>query len=168
MISEREAMDHLDDAGCAPNVIRHCVVVSQTAVEIAQQLIADGKKVDLDRVKIGALLHDIGRAHTHGIDHAVEGARIATQLGLDRNLVSIIKKHIGAGISWDEAKDIGLPDDDYIPQTIEEKIVAHADNLVRGEIRVPLDQNLCRMREKNVAKPIIDKIQELADEIGVY
>ncbi len=168
MISEREAMDYLDDAGCAPNVIRHCVVVSQTAVEIAQQLIEDGKKVDLDRVKIGALLHDIGRAHTHGIDHAVEGTRIAIQLGLDQDLVSIIKKHIGAGISRDEAKDLGLPDDDYIPHTIEEKIVAHADNLVRGKIRVPLDQNLRRMREKNVAKPIIDKIQKLADEIGVY
>ena len=113
-------------------------------------------------------MHDIGRGHTHGIDHAVEGARIATQFGIDPDLVSIIKKHIGAGISRNEARDFGLPDDDYIPRTIEEKIVAHADNLVRGEIRITLDQNLRRMREKGVARSIIIEIQKLADEIGVY
>ncbi len=47
-------------------------------------------------------------------------------------ILNIIKKHIGCGISREEALKYNLPDDDYIPKTDEEKIVAHADNLLNG------------------------------------
>jgi len=43
--------------------------------------------------------------------------------GLDRNVVDIVRKHVGTGISTGEAKSLGLPDSDYVPSTIEERIV---------------------------------------------
>ena len=60
-------------------------------------------QIDIDAVFVGALLHDIGRSKTHGIGHAVAGARIALENGLDEKLVKIIERHIGAGIPKEEA-----------------------------------------------------------------
>jgi uncharacterized protein (TIGR00295 family) len=81
-------------------------------------------------VRAGGLLHDLGRTRTHGIRHAEEGATIARSLGLPEPLVLVIQKHIWAGMTPQEAAEVGLPDLDYMPSTIEEKIVCHTDNLV--------------------------------------
>ena len=43
-----------------------------------------------------------------------------------------------AGV-YSEAKRLGLPEKSYLPQTLEEKIVAHADNLVSGSEEVDID-----------------------------
>ena len=66
-------------------------------------------------VKNGALLHDIGRVKTHGIEHAVIGARILKDLGYSKEIVNIVERHIGAGIPIKEAKSLGLPPKDYLP-----------------------------------------------------
>ncbi len=84
-------------------------------------------------VRAGGLLHDVGRSRTHGIRHAVEGVLIARKRDLPEPLVLIIQKHIGAGIDPNDAKTLGLPEWDYIPSTLEEKIVCHADNLVSDD-----------------------------------
>ena len=49
------------------------------------------------------MLHDIGRSKTQGIMHGVEGAKIATELGLPEAIVNIIERHLGAGIPKEEA-----------------------------------------------------------------
>src|SRR5690554_3439113 len=85
---------------------------------------------DLSLVRSGALLHDLGRSRTHDIRHGVEGARRARELGLPESLVMIIQKHVGAGITPENARDLGLPPLDYVPSTLEEMIVCHAGNLV--------------------------------------
>ena len=84
-------------------------------------------------------MHDIGRSKTHGIRHAVVGAEIARKYGYDEEILNIIERHIGAGITEDEAVKLGLPKKSYIPQTLEEKIVAHADNLTSGSEEVSID-----------------------------
>jgi uncharacterized protein len=88
--------------------------------------------LDRDLILAGALLHDIGRSVTHDITHAVEGVRIAQRLGLPRPIIDIIQRHIGAGLTKEEAGALGLPPGDYIPLTREEKLVSYADNLVSG------------------------------------
>ena len=90
-------------------------------------------------IKKGALLHDIGRSKTHDITHAIEGVEIAKKYSYSDDVLNIIERHIGAGITEDEAIELGLPKKSYVPQTIEEKIVAHADNLVSGSEEVDLD-----------------------------
>jgi uncharacterized protein/tRNA (cytidine56-2'-O)-methyltransferase len=106
-------------------VIVHCCTVKAVAVEIAK-----GLDADMGLVVAGALLHDIGRSKDHTIMHANAGADMAERLGLPKELADIIRKHIGAGLDDLDASELGIPKRDYIPRTIEEKIVAHADNLV--------------------------------------
>jgi len=115
--------------GCDKSVIEHSRKVAALAMEIARRIKERGVKVDMDAVYAGAMLHDVGRARTHGIMHIVEGVRIAKKYGLPSRILNIIKHHGGAGIDEEEAKKLGLPPGDYSPVTIEEMIVAHADNL---------------------------------------
>lgn len=117
------------------NVIEHSIAVYKKAMKIA----ANFDNADKDLIKKGALLHDIGRSRTHDITHAIEGVKIARKYGYDEDVLNIIERHIGAGITEDEAKNLGLPVKSYVPQTLEEKIVAHADNLVSGSEEVDID-----------------------------
>ncbi len=167
MISYATAVRILHDCGCAQNVIEHCLAVSALSVRIAEKLSGSGVDVDVELVRIGSVLHDIGRSRTHAIDHAVVGAKMAEELGLDASIVQIIKCHIGGGISRIEAKELGLPNDNYIPVTIEEKIVAHCDNIMRGMELISLDECISRMRSRNMSKESIDRVKALADEVGV-
>ena len=117
------------------NVIEHCKAVYKKAMKIA----ANFDDADKDLIRKGALLHDIGRSRTHGIRHAIEGVEIARKYGYSEDVLNIIERHIGAGITEEEAEKLGLPKKSYVPQTLEEKIVAHADNLIRGSKEVDMD-----------------------------
>jgi uncharacterized protein len=168
MISREDALDILKDSGCNEKVIAHCIAVSDLAMEIATRVKSQGEKVDLELVEIGGLLHDIGRAQSHGIDHAVLGVELARSYGLGPELQEIIKRHIGAGITRDEAKEMNLPDDDYIPVTLEQKIVAHADNLLVGTERISIEKRIRKMKKKEVSMKSIDRVKALAEEIGIH
>lgn len=165
MTTRAEAIRLLEESGCAPNVIEHCKEVASLAVEIAEKAKAAGRNVNIELVEAGALLHDSGRCRTHGIAHAVEGFRLATGKGIEPEIAEIIKRHIGAGISKEEAKELGLPEDDYFPRSLEEKIVAHADNLVKGTNRITMQERLELMRKKNIPKDVVHRVKRLAEEI---
>lgn len=165
MITQTEAIKLLKEAGCSPNVIEHCQVVSSLATEIAEKIQAAGHEVNPDLVRVGGLLHDFGRCHTHSVSHAFEGFKLAQSKGIDPEISEIIKRHIGAGISKEEAKELGLPEDDYFPRSLEEKIVAHADNLVKGTEITTLDEAIMLMRKKEVPEKVIKRIKALAEEI---
>ena len=140
--SREQALQFLRQSGCLRNVIKHCEVVAELAVEIANACKERGLEVDSELVEIGALLHDIGRAKTHSVHHAVKGAEIAESLGLPKTVISIIKRHVGGGITAREAKKLGWPMDIYVPQTLEEKIVSYADKLIEGSQRVPIERTI--------------------------
>jgi uncharacterized protein len=121
----------LRDAGCSTQVVRHSLAVEQKALEIAKRISENGHAVDLKLVGLGAILHDIGRAETHGIEHGVKGAKILRRNGLS-NFADFAERHIGAGIPAGEARELGLPERDFMPRTLEEKIVTYADKLIVG------------------------------------
>lgn len=170
-MSEEDAIALLTISGCSPAVIGHCRAVAEYARTIALDINRCAKKrgtqvkVDIDAVFIGGLLHDIGRSRTHGMDHAVEGARIALENGLSQKIANIIERHIGAGITREEAVTFGLPDKDYLPVTLEEKIVAHADNLVFGSRVGTFDGVVLNLRRKQFDEKIIRRFIGLNDEI---
>jgi len=168
MITPDRALQILRDEGCSEKVIAHCIAVSRHATEIAEVMVTSGKHLNVELVTIGGLLHDMGRCRSHGIDHAVIGADIAMELGLDPLIVNIIKKHIGAGITIEEAKELGLPGDDYVPFTFEEKIVAHGDNLTSGDTRINMVQLVEKMRKRNFTEKSMERVISLAQEIGIY
>ena len=125
----------LEKENTPENVIDHCKAVCKKAMEIA----ANFEDADKNLIRKGALLHDIGRSRTHGITHAIVGVEIAKKYGYSQDVLNIIERHIGAGITKEEALKLGLPEKSYVPETLEEKIVAHADNLISGSKEVTLD-----------------------------
>jgi uncharacterized protein (TIGR00295 family) len=115
-------------------------------------------------VEIGALLHDIGRAKTHTVHHAVVGAEIAEAAGLPDSVVSIIKRHVGGGITAMEAKKLGWPEDVYVPMTLEEKIVSYADKLIENDAHAPIEVTVKKLaRELN--HEAAERVRRLHDEI---
>ena len=165
MTTRDEAIKLLEETGCAPNVIEHCKEVSSLAVEIAKKAKAAGHQVNTELVELGALLHDLGRCRTHGIFHAVEGFKLAKTRGIEPEIYEIIKRHIGAGISKEEAKELRLPEDDYFPRSLEEKIVAHSDNLVKGTERITIEKRIELMRKREVSERVIQRVKKLAEEV---
>ena len=125
-------------AGCNASLIRHCSVVAATAAALS------GKSpfFDDDLVKAGALLHDLGRSVTHGIGHAQAGADLCRSLGLDEDLARIVECHTGAGLTADECIQLRLLPIDCMPPTPESALVACADNLVRGEQVITIEERL--------------------------
>ena len=77
------------------------------------------------------------------------------------------KRHIGAGIDRKEAKRLKLPAGDYTPKTLEEKIIAHADNTIDGSKVVKIEETI-RAYEKKLGKnhSATLKIRELSDYIN--
>ncbi len=140
------ALRILKASGAHPRVIRHCLAVERKAIELAE-----GTGADLELVRAGALLHDLGRSLVHGVSHGVVGAKIALGLGLDKRIVKIIERHVGSGIPKKEAVLLGLPARDFLPKTLEEKIVNHADNFVEGE-RIVSFREALRAFEKKFGK----------------
>lgn len=165
MITRAEAIKLLEETGCASNVIEHCEKVASLAYEIADKVKAKGHEINPELAYLGALLHDFGRCYTHEISHAVEGFELAKARGIDSEVSEIIKRHIGAGISKEEARHLGLPEDDYFPRSLEEKIVAHADNLVKGTKRITIEERMALMRRNKVSKKVIKRVKKLAEEI---
>jgi uncharacterized protein len=138
--------------------------VSQLAVEMAEDCEQRGYEVNVGLVEIGALLHDIGRARTHSVHHAVAGAEIAKQLDLPEKVICIIKRHVGGGITQREARKLGWPKDIYTPETIEEKIVSYADKLIEGARRVPINRTM-RELSQELPPPAIERIWKLHEEM---
>jgi uncharacterized protein len=120
------AEDVLEKAGCDQGVIEHCRAVRESARRYLTPL------TDRDLVEWGAMLHDIGRAATHGIDHGQVGAELVRHLGFPEEVARIVERHVGAGLSADECTLLRLIPRDCVPRTLEEKTVAHADNMVEG------------------------------------
>jgi uncharacterized protein len=142
------------------------VSVTRIALRLAEEFRGRGLEVDAALVEAGALLHDLGRSRTHGIRHAVVGGRIAREMGLPEALVRIIERHIGAGIPAEEAEEIGLPRKDYVPETVEEKIVAYADKLIEGCREVDIGVTAGKMAEKlGEDHPALDRLRALHEEI---
>ncbi len=177
--TEDECIAILQRAGCSGKVVEHLKLVEKIAVAIAGKMIERCEAttpqeedramcrvyVDLDLVRAGALLHDLGRGRTHGMRHAVAGAELARSLGLPEELQLIIERHIGAGIESEEAKRLGLPPKDYLPLTVEEKIVAHADNLAGKDGKLKLADVLHDLELKGAAH-VVPRMEALHRDLS--
>ncbi|RBQ23419.1 Ribonuclease Y [Candidatus Methanobinarius endosymbioticus] len=135
----------LKEEGCPPWVIEHSIVVCKKAKEISKHF-----DVDQDLIEKAALLHDIGRSKTNNIKHAIIGADIVVEHGFSEKVATIIEKHVGSGISEKEAIELGLPKKNYIPNTIEEKIISHADNLINRSNEVNIEFVAEKWKKYNV------------------
>ncbi len=166
--SERTTLRLLKQVGCPKRVVDHCRAVANFAVEIAEACRKKGLKVDVDLVRVGALLHDIGRAKTHNVDHGAVGAQIARELNLPDAVVFIIERHVGSGITLREAERLGLPMKSYVPNSVEERIVAYADKLIEGSMRVPVEVAVERFRrDPDIPESSVERLRQWHEELSV-
>jgi len=127
MITYEEAEKLLKEKGCSQDVVEHCKRVSAKADEVAEKINSCGHKVDVALVRVGGMLHDIGRCVTNDVSHGVEGGKIVRALR-EEELARIVERHVGGGIKAGEIA--GFPKRDFMPETLEEKVVCYADKLI--------------------------------------
>jgi uncharacterized protein len=164
--SREQAKELLRKNKCPPQVIKHCIAVADIAVETARELAGRGLKVDIELVEIGALLHDLGRSKNHTVNHALIGAQIAQSMSLPEQVINIIKRHVGAGITTEEAEFLGWPKDIYMPQTLEEKIVCYADKLIEHGKRIPIEIEIEKLQKEN-KRQAAERVRKLNEEITI-
>ena len=163
-----ECINLLIEYSIPDQIISHLLFTAQTAMMITRQLKKKKIVLDCDLILAGALLHDIGRSKSHNIDHGIVGAEILRTGGFPDELVSIVEKHIYAGISKQEAKELGLPYKDYIPETYEEKIVAYADNVSKTNKIQGLEEVIKRFkRYLPETHSILIRVKELHAEFDI-
>lgn len=148
------------------SVRKHCITVAEIAMKIAENI----EGVDKDAVLRGALLHDIGRAITHDpFQHFIKSGEILRKEGVDERIVKIAERHFSAGLTADEAEKLGLEPKDYLPKTIEEKIVSFADNLAIGDRQGGFCDFMKRLDEIDRKNPelqwLTDRTRERAKKI---
>lgn len=165
--SEREALALHRKYGSSDVIVRHCLMVASVAKVLVEGLQRAGKTVDTDVVLAGAFLHDIGRSRTQTVRHGFDGAEILQNEGVQDSVVQIVRRHIGAGIDPHEAKWLGLPDVDYIPRTLEERIVCFADKLVGSNRIRPFDVEVERfVRKGHDVERLLALKKGLQEELG--
>lgn len=118
-------------------LIRHSRDVANKALAVCDR----HPELGLDRrfVEEGAMLHDIGIFLTdapgifcHGHDpyimHGIDGADLMRKEGFPRH-ARVCERHTGAGISLAqiEKENLPLPHQDFLPETLEEKVICYAD-----------------------------------------
>lgn len=162
-ITRDDALSLLHAAGCPQNVIDHSRAVADLAEEIARCIRDAGHAIDVDFVATAALLHDIGRGKTHGVDHGIAGEKL---LAAHPRHARVAACHLGAGLTKKESRNLGLPARDYQPATLEEKVIAHADNLIFDTQRVSLD-DACQRLQRRIGPdhPAVARMRQLAAEI---
>lgn len=95
--------------------------------------------LDMKFIEEAAMLHDIGiircnapGIHCHGTEpyicHGRIGAEMLRAEGLPRH-ARVCERHTGAGLTRDDivSQQLPLPQQDFLPETMEEKLVCYAD-----------------------------------------
>ncbi|MFI6226339.1 HD domain-containing protein [Micromonospora echinospora] len=117
-------------------VYTHCRIVC----ELAEQLLADQEHgLDVELVRAGCLLHDIGvyrlydssggREQGNYVRHGLLGHELLRDLGFPETLCRFCSCHTGMGLSRDDVvrQRIPIPVDDYLAESDEERLVMYAD-----------------------------------------
>jgi uncharacterized protein len=120
-------------------VYGHCQIVCEIALWCADNIKLDSE-VDADLLQSAALLHDIGTYILFDNDgkvsnermypqHAILGAKIVADEGIDMKISKMIETHILLGLTKQEIIDTPwiLPARDYRPDTIEGELLCYAD-----------------------------------------
>ena len=124
------------------NELRHILLNhSQSVARKALQIVSSHPELHLDAqfVEEAAMLHDLGifRTDAPGIQcfgsepyicHGRLGAEILRKEGYERH-ARVCERHTGAGITCKEiiVQGLPLPHQDFLPETMEEKVICYAD-----------------------------------------
>ena len=124
------------------NELRHILIThSQSVARKALQIVSYHPELQLDAqfIEEAAMLHDLGIFMTDApgiqcfgsqpyICHGRLGAEILRKEGYERH-ARVCERHTGAGITKEQiiAQNLPLPQQDFQPETMEEKVICYAD-----------------------------------------
>ena len=124
------------------NELRHILIThSQSVAQKALQIVSSHPELRLDAqfIEEAAMLHDIGIFMTDApgimcfgsqpyICHGRLGAELLRKEGYERH-ARVCERHTGAGITKEqiEKQQLPLPHQDFLPETMEEKVICYAD-----------------------------------------
>jgi len=144
-------------------VYQHSKAVQKAAVVIAEEIQKNGHLVDLNFIKVGCILHDIGRFECppktkKGVLHGVVGAQILRKEKLPKYAL-MAERSLGAGITKEEVIKYKwpLPKKDMIPKSIEEKIIIYADNLIFQD-RIGTVSEVVQKFKREIKSPVALKL----------
>ncbi len=173
-ITEKEAVELLrkysNDKESFSKVLNHSRAVQKLALKIAKD-IKKNHDVDIDFVKTASLLHDIGRFKCYkenSIRHGVEGGKILRKEGFPE-YARIAEAHIGVGITKKdiEKQGLDLPLKEFVPETIGEKIISYADNLIFGS-RAGTIQEVIERYRKELGEEYVKRVINQHNEIEKF
>ena len=110
-------------------------------------------------------MHDIGRSKTHGFQHAFIGGKILREKGFPNELARITETHLLGGLDVEDSKSVGLPEKNYLPETLEEKIVCLADKLIAGRREVTIKERFENWFQKYGRTTILQKAKKRIEQI---
>ena len=122
-------------------LLTHSRQVADRALRIVDahpEWVRDGL-VDRQFIEEAAMLHDIGILYCNApkifctgphkyIEHGYLGAELLRREGLDKHAL-VAERHTGTGITLDQIyrEELPLPERNYCPESIEEKVICYAD-----------------------------------------
>ena len=122
--------------------LKHILLThSRQVADRALQIVDAHPEWEVDRtfVEEAAMLHDIGiifcdapKIHCRGthkyIEHGYLGAELLRAEGYPKHAL-VAERHTGAGITIEQVvrEELPIPERDYCPQSLEEKIICYAD-----------------------------------------
>jgi len=127
---------HAPTAAAFDLVYRHCEIVCA----VAEQLLGNHRSaLDVELVRAGCLLHDIGVYRLYDaageldqanyLRHGVLGHALLRELGFPEALCRFCSHHTGVGLTREDVlrQELPLPPGDYLAETDEERLVMYAD-----------------------------------------
>ncbi|NQU78934.1 HDIG domain-containing protein [Candidatus Woesearchaeota archaeon] len=161
---------HSSSENAFDNVLHHAKLVQELAMEVARRIEVNGTPVDKEFIRTATILHDIGRfRHPPGKDdilHGIAGAEILRQEGIDERYARVCERHLGAGIPKEDIveRQLPLPEKDFVPESVEEKIITYADVLHYGAERLTPEQAIKRFTER-IGPDAGERVKALHDNI---
>jgi uncharacterized protein (TIGR00295 family) len=149
--------------GSNDRIVGHCQACAKISEALARRAVEQGHPADEKAAVSAALLHDIGRSQIQTVAHGYVGAGILEKEGVDGSVVEIVRRHVGAGISPEEAVALGFPPGDYVPRTLEQKIVCFADKMLDGDRARPFEEEAKRFVKKGHDVQRLRRLKEDVD-----
>lgn len=159
-------------------VYTHCNIVWL----VAEQLyLANSIDVDIQLVKAGCLLHDIGvyqlfdktgneRTDIQYVTHGILGEEILRAEGFDESLWRIGSHHTGAGISKEQIQKLSLPlpPRDFMADSTEEALVMYADKF-HSKTDPPYFNSLEWYKDyaKRFGEDVVERFELLSKQFGI-
>jgi len=148
MLSHQQSIRILADYSQEAGWNKHCFAVAHAAAKVGHVLLKK-RPIDCSFLWSAALLHDIGRYLTHDpLLHGVEGYKLLSMLGHEKE-AHVCASHILFGLNAAEATHLGLPDRDFVPRTVEDKLVPLIDYLIEYDQPTTLNSRFSSLRKRN-------------------